>query len=103
MFATTFHIAWPWWTWALVAWLIVLVLGVSDVKSVSGVLGVFVVAEMVINLALSIDGLRHPAPHADYLAALSPHGLNWSTFSVAGAVAVLCFVGFEIAPVYRAE
>src|SRR5256885_1993212 len=45
----------------------------------------------------------HPAPEANVAAALSPGGLTLSTGSVAGAVAVLCFVGFELAPVYREE
>jgi amino acid transporter len=54
-------------------------------------------------LALSIGGLAHPAPEADFATALSPSGLTLSTGSVAGAVAVLCFVGFELAPVYREE
>jgi amino acid transporter len=92
-----------WWLWALLAWAVVAVLGTRDVKWVSTVLGVCVGAETLVILALSVKGLGAPAAGADAFAALSPSGLRLSTFSVAGAVAVLCFVGFEVAPVYREE
>lgn len=93
----------PWWLWALLAWGVVAILGTRDVKWVSTVLGVCVAAETLVILALSVKGLLAPAADADVLGALSPSGLRLSTFSVAGAVAVLCFVGFEVAPVYREE
>src|SRR5256885_611542 len=103
MCAPTFHSSHSWWFWALVAWAVVATLGCLDVKWVSALLGLFVVGETLVILALSINGLIHPAPDAGYLSALSPTGLTLNSFSVAGAVAVLCFVGFEIAPVYREE
>jgi amino acid transporter len=103
MFADTFHTDRPWWFWALLAWGAVALLGVLDVKWVSLLLGVLIAAETTVILALSVGGLIHPAPEADFAKALSPSGLTLSTGSVAGAVAVLCFVGFELAPVYREE
>lgn len=92
-----------WWLWALLAWAVIAVLGTRDVKWVSTLLGVCIGAETLVILALSVKGLSTPAAGADVLGALSPSGLRLSTFSVAGAVAVLCFVGFEVAPVYREE
>ncbi len=103
MFAAAFHSSHSWWFWALVVWAAVSLLGVLDVKWVSALLGVAVVGETLVILGLSIGGLIHPAPRAGYLAALSPSGLSLSTLAVVGAVAVLCFVGFETAPVYREE
>jgi amino acid transporter len=103
MFADRFHTNHSWWLWALLAWAVVAVLGTRDVKWVSTLLGVCIAGETLVILALSVKGLVAPAPQADFAAALSPSGLRLSTFSVAGAVAVLCFVGFEVAPVYREE
>jgi amino acid transporter len=103
MFAGTFHVDRPWWFWALLAWGVVAVLGTLDVKWVGLLLGVLVAAETAVIFAVSLGGLVRPAPEADFVAALSPGGLTLSTGSVAGAVAVLCFVGFELAPVYREE
>ncbi|OLB80261.1 MAG: hypothetical protein AUI14_07265 [Actinobacteria bacterium 13_2_20CM_2_71_6] len=103
LFGDILHVHRSWWFWALVAWGVVAVLGTMDVKWVSTVLGVFVAAETTVILALSIGGLAHPAPEANVAGALSPSGLTLATGSVAGAVAVLCFVGFEVAPVYREE
>src|SRR5436305_4166446 len=93
----------PWWFWALAAWAIVLVLGLLDVKWVTRLLAVFVLGETAVILALSIRGLSEPAADAGYVTALSPTGLTLATFAVGAAVAVLCFVGFEISPVYREE
>jgi amino acid transporter len=101
--AAQFAGRYPWWLWALLAWAVVAVLGTRDVKWVSTVLGVCVAAETAVILALSLRGLTAPAAGTDVLGGLSPNGLRLSTFSVAGAVAVLCFVGFEVAPVYREE
>jgi amino acid transporter len=104
MFAEHFGSQHSWWFWALVAWVVVAVLGTRDVKWVSAVLAVCIVAETIVILALSLDGLVHPAATGGgYTGALSPSGLSIATFSIAGAVAVLCFVGFEVAPVYREE
>jgi amino acid transporter len=98
MFAEHFGSQHSWWFWALVAWVVVAVLGTRDVKWVSAVLAVCIVAETIVILALSLDGLVHPAATGGgYTGALSPSGLSIATFSIAGAVAVLCFVGFEVA------
>lgn len=101
--ADTFHVDWPWWAWALVAWAAVAILGLRDIKLVAVLLGAAIIGEFLIIWSLSINGLATPAADADYLHALSPSGLTLSTGSVAGAVVVLCFVGFELAPAYREE
>ncbi|HVT70741.1 MAG TPA: APC family permease, partial [Trebonia sp.] len=103
-FATdNLHATHPWWVYALGAWLLVAVLGLVRANLSSRILGVLLVCELIVILALDISGLTHPAPGGFDLTTLSPARLVSHGGGALLAIAVLGFVGFEQAPVYGEE
>jgi amino acid transporter len=103
---TYLHVSWPWWTWALIAWAVVTVLGLLRVDVTGKVLGVLLTAEIIVILAETVSGLVHPAGGRLSFATLSPPALTaggFGTFGVLAVVAVLGFIGFEQAPVMAEE
>ena len=96
----------PWWLWSLVIAAVTGLLGTREVRWTSKILGSLIAIEVLVILALSLNGLVHPAAGsggAHLFTALSPRGLTTSAIAVCGAVAVLCFIGAETAPVYKEE
>ena len=93
----------PWWGWALVAWLVVAILGTRGVGVSSKILAVAVAAELVLVMVISAVDLTHPAGGTVSLEALNPSGLDISSWGVALAIAATAFVGVEAAPVYSEE
>lgn len=103
--ATTYlHVTWPWWTWALIIWVIVAVLGLARVEVAGRVLAVLTAAEILIVIIETASGLARPAGgHLD-VGALSP--ATWTSAGAAGVLAVIAltgFVGFEQSPVLGEE
>jgi amino acid transporter len=92
-----------WWVWALAIAAVTGFLGTREVRWTGKILGSLIAVEVLVILALSVNGLAHPAPGVHLFAALSPVGLTTSTVAVCGAVAVLGFIGAETAPVYKEE
>lgn len=92
-----------WWLWALVAWLLVAVLGVRQVRVSARVLAVFLVAELILLSLLDVAALLHPAGGHLSLAALHPTNL-WQT-GVGGvfALGTASFIGYEFPPVFGEE
>lgn len=96
----------PWWTWALIAWALVSVLGLLRVDIAGKVLGVLLTLEILLILAETVSGLLQPAGGHLSFGTLSPADLvahGFGTFGVLAVVAVLGFVGFEQAPVLAEE
>ncbi len=93
----------PWWVWSLAIAAVTGLLGTRQVRWTGRILGSLIAVEVLVILVLSLTGLAHPAPGVRLFAALSPRGLTTSTIAVCGAVAVLCFIGAETAPVYKEE
>jgi amino acid transporter len=95
-----------WWAWALAAWALITVLGLSRVDITGRVLSVLLTAEVGVILAETIGGLARPAGGRLSFATLSPAALTsagFGRFGVLAVVAVLGFVGFEQAPVLGEE
>jgi len=102
--ATYLHVTWPWWTWALIIWVIVAVLGLARVEVAGRVLAVLTAAEILVVVIETVSGLARPAGgHLD-AGALSP--ATWTSAGAAGVLAVIAltgFVGFEQSPVLGEE
>jgi amino acid transporter len=102
--ADNFHQHHQWWAYALGFWLVVVVLGLAQVRLSSLLLGVLSLCEILIILALSVRGLMHPAGGRISFTAMSPTGLKVGpTLGALLAIAVLAFVGFEQAVLYTEE
>src|SRR5258706_8641310 len=65
----------PWWGWALIAWAVVAVLGLREVKLSARVLAVLSLVEIVVIIAISVAGLAHPAGGQVSFTTLSPTNL----------------------------
>jgi amino acid transporter len=92
-----------WWVWALVAWAVVTVLGLIRVDLSGRVLGVLLTLEVLVIVALTVDGAVHPAGGRMTYSALNPADLTKGGIGAVLAIAVLGYVGFEQSPVYAEE
>jgi amino acid transporter len=102
--ADNFHWHYSWWVYAFGFWLIVLILGLAQVRVSSVLLGVLCACEILILLTVAAKGLLHPAGGQISLTALSPSSLRFGPeLGALIAIAVLAFVGFEQAVVYTEE
>ncbi|MFD1365653.1 APC family permease [Actinoplanes sichuanensis] len=97
-----------WWMWALIAWLIVLLLGQYPGAVGARVLGVLLALEIAVVLLFILAGFTHPAPDSGTAAGA---GLAFapSSLIVAGATSTLlvyaaaAFAGTETAMAYAEE
>lgn len=93
-----------WWIWALIAWAVVTLLGLIRVDLSGRVLGVLLTVEVLVIVALTIDGALHPeAGGHSALSTLNPGELTKGGIGAVLAIAVLGYVGFEQSPVYAEE
>lgn len=93
----------PWWVIALVAWLIVGVLGLQQVDINGRVLAVLLCAEVTIIAVFSVASLANPAGGSIALTTLEPGNLFAPGIGAILALGVLGFVGFEAATVFAEE
>ncbi|MDR7303704.1 APC family permease [Haloactinomyces albus] len=93
----------PWWSWALIAWLAVALLGVLRVDLNGRVLSLLLAAECVIILLADIVMLADPAGGTISLAALSPAHLATTAIGAPLVVTATAFLGFEAPTVYAEE
>jgi amino acid transporter len=101
MAVTNFQINQPWWFWACIAWVVVLIFGVSRIDVGAAVLAVFAALEMATIVVLDVRAFSH-ATHVSF-AAFNPAGLLASGAFAMFGIAALAFVGVEQAAVYSAE
>ncbi|MEV6964436.1 APC family permease [Hamadaea sp. NPDC051192] len=92
-----------WWKCALVAWLLVAVMGSLRVDLNGKVLAVLLAGEVLFVAAAAIAGLTHPAAGHVSVAALNPAHLATAGAGAVLAIAWTGYVGFEQAPVYSEE
>jgi amino acid transporter len=93
----------PWWTFALIAWLIVAVLGVLRVDLNGKVLAVLLCAEIAVVVVYDVAEVAHPAGGVVSLAALDPANLLAAGIGAVLVTAVTGFIGFESAAVFSEE
>ncbi|MBP2319954.1 amino acid transporter/GNAT superfamily N-acetyltransferase [Kibdelosporangium banguiense] len=92
-----------WWVLALLAWVVIAVLGVLRIDFNSKVLAVLLTAECLIMLVFNAVELTHPAGGEIGFAALSPSNLVAAGVGALLVTAVTGFVGFEGGAVYAEE
>ena len=97
------HYTAPWWTYALVAWAVVGLLGVLRVDLNSKILGVALAAEIVVVVVFDLVDLSHPAGGRLSFAAFDPHHLPTAVLGAVLVTAATAFVGFEGGPTYSEE
>ncbi|WP_420810688.1 APC family permease [Jiangella asiatica] len=98
-----FGISLEWWVIALVAWVIVGVLGVLRVDINGRVLAVLLLAEVAVILVYALANLGNPANGEVTFDTLNVSNLFESGAGAILALAVLGFVGFEASVVYSEE
>ncbi|WP_035738053.1 APC family permease [Glycomyces arizonensis] len=92
----------PWWGAALVAWLLIGLLGTRAVDINAKVLAVLLSIEIAVILLFSVSNFLHPADGVSF-AALSPSALGGEAAGAVLALAVIGFIGFEAPTVYGEE
>ncbi|WP_415830290.1 GNAT family N-acetyltransferase [Kibdelosporangium persicum] len=93
----------PWWALALLAWLVIAVLGVLRIDFNSRVLAVLLTAECLIMLVFNVVELGNPADGTITFDSLSPSNLVTAGVGALLVTAVTGFVGFEGGAVYAEE
>src|SRR5262249_30674639 len=92
-----------WWVYALVAWLVVGILGVLRVDLNATVLGVFLIAEVIAVILFDVGAIAHPAGDTLSFAGFQPSNLFTSGAGLVFAFGVAAFVGFESGTSYSEE
>ncbi|MGI5151436.1 APC family permease [Plantactinospora sp. CA-294935] len=92
-----------WWVYALVAWLVVAVLGLSRVDFNGRVLAVMLTAEIGVVVVFDAVMVTHPSDAGLSLATLSPAHLIGAGIGAALVTAITGFVGFEATVVFSEE
>ncbi|HLL68338.1 MAG TPA: APC family permease [Micromonosporaceae bacterium] len=98
-----FNVAWPWWLWALLAWVAVGILGLLKIDLNAKVLSVLLIAEVIAVLLYDVAAFTHPAGGSISTAALTPDSLFVNGIGAVFALTIAAFVGFEQAAVYAEE
>ncbi|MDN5915004.1 MAG: APC family permease [Pseudonocardia sp.] len=93
----------PWWTWALLALLVVGALGLLRVDLNARVLAVLLVIEVVVVVLYDIGAFSDPAEGAVTFAPLQPSTLIAPGIGAAIAFGIASFTGFESGAIYSEE
>ncbi|WP_231939743.1 APC family permease [Brevibacterium siliguriense] len=99
---TLFGISWPWWVCALIAWVIVGIMGVLRVDFSARVLGIIVGAEFLVVIVFDIIGLAH-SPEGITGDGLAFDHLFAPGVGAALAFSIAAFMGFESGAIYNEE
>ncbi len=101
--AQHFQITIDWWAVALLAVVLVALLGWLKIDLNAKVLGVLLMIEVVMVLICDVAGLADPAKGGVSLHAFNPSTLSGPGFGTALCFCIAAFIGFEQAPVYAEE
>lgn len=93
----------PWWAFSLVTLAIVAVLGYRHIDLSSKVLGVALVLEISVMVALDVAIFLRGGPTGPVWSTFSPHHMFASGLGVAVLFALTGFIGFEATAVFRDE
>lgn len=91
-----------WWAAALAGWILVAVMGVSNVDFSAKVLGVLVALEFIVVTIISLLSLG-VAPEGVTLETLKPHQFFTNGIGVILAFSIAAFMGFESGAIYSEE
>ncbi|MBB3753566.1 amino acid transporter [Mycolicibacterium sp. BK634] len=93
----------PWWAWTLAAVLLVGLLGYRRIGLSSKVLGILLIAEVAIVVALDVAVIARGGADGLSLAPFSPAVIRSGNLGVGLMFAIAGFVGFESTAVFRDE
>lgn len=93
----------PWWFWAFVLMAIVAVLGYRSIDLGAKVLGVLLVAEIALIVALSVAILAKGGAHGIDFVSFTPQSFFSGSPGIALMFAIGSFVGFEATAIYGEE
>jgi amino acid transporter len=92
-----------WWQWAMFAWAVVALLGVSRFSTNVAFIALIVTAQLLVVAAIVTAGLTNPAAGRLTWEGFAPNGLFVTGVGGALAFALAAFVGYESGPVYSEE
>jgi len=92
-----------WWVWALLAWVLVGLLGILRIDLNATVLAVLLGLECVVVLIFDAVSFTHPAGEAVSYAGIDPSKLFTAGFGAVLAFTIACFTGFESGAIYSEE
>ena len=93
----------PWWTWALVGWVLVSTLGYFHVELSAKVLSIVMVLEVTLVMIFNVATLAKGGAQGLSFAPLSPVEFAKGDMPVAMVFVVMVFIGFEATALYRDE
>jgi amino acid transporter len=93
----------PWWACALVAWLVIAVLGLLRVDINGRLLGFLLLAEIAVVVVYDAAMLAHPAGGSVDVATLAPEQLLDPEVAGILVVAITGYIGFEATVVFSEE
>ncbi|AZG46666.1 APC family permease [Gordonia insulae] len=93
----------PWWLWAFVLMAIVAVLGYRSIDLGAKVLGVLLIAEIALIVALSVGVLAKGGAHGIDFVSFTPSAFFSGSPGIALMFAIGSFVGFEATAIYGEE
>jgi amino acid transporter len=92
-----------WWTWALLAWALIALLGVLHIRLNARVLAFTLGVELLMILLFDLAAYTNPASGHVSLAGLAPSHLFTAGIGGVFAFGIAAFVGYETAPAYGEE
>jgi amino acid transporter len=92
----------PWWAWALLAWLVVGLLGVLHININARVLAVLLICEIGVILLFDFASFTHPASGVS-VQPMMPTSLFVNNIGGVFALSIAAFVGYESGPFYGEE
>ena len=96
-----FHIDLPWWLYALVMQVVVMLLGIARVEIGGKILGLLMILEVAIILVIDISIFTHPIEIE--FSSFQPSVIFTQPFGISMIFAVASFIGFEAAAIYSEE
>jgi Amino acid transporters len=101
-FMVSTQFGYPWWVWALLAWIVVGLLGVLHININARVLTILLICEIGVILLFDFASFTHPA-HGMTVRPLAPTSLFGSEVGGVFALSIAAFVGYESGPFYGEE
>jgi amino acid transporter len=101
--ASTFGVDLAWWIWAMIALVVVAVLGVLRVDLNATVLAVLLALECVAVVLYDIGAFGYPAGGTVSTAGFDPEQLFMPGVGAVFAFGIACFIGFESSAIYSEE
>ncbi|HKE64162.1 MAG TPA: APC family permease, partial [Micromonosporaceae bacterium] len=92
-----------WWGWALLAWILIAILGLLHIQLNAKVLAVTLGLELLVIALFDLAALNHPASGHLQLTGLSPSSLFTGGIGGVFAFGIAAFVGYETGPAYSEE